>query len=155
MNRIEIWTDGGCEPNPGFGGWAAVIIGDDGDKAEMFGHASNTTNQRMELTAPIAALELMPTDIPIVVHSDSKYVVDGIRLWVPGWKANGWQRGTARKPQPVANLDLWKRLEEVASARMVTWQWVKGHAGNEWNERADELAGLARLEGVRQAAVTA
>lgn len=145
---LEIWTDGGCEPNPGVGGWAAIILRGGALEKELSGGERDTTNNRMELAAAIAALEFCEPGMEVVVYSDSQYVVNGITKWVPGWKQLGWQRKTKSMGQSVAplNVDLWKRLDALNALRLVRWEWVRGHAGSQWNERADQLAAQARLE---------
>jgi ribonuclease HI len=135
--RIEIWTDGACSGNPGPGGWGAVVkLGDD-EMCELSGGDSQTTNNRMELMGAIAALESLPPNAHAIVHTDSQYVKNGLTQWIHGWKKNGW-RTAAR--EPVKNVDLWQRLDAAARAHTVDWKWVKGHAGDPMNERADALA---------------
>jgi ribonuclease HI len=143
---VEIYTDGACVPNPGPGGWGAVLRYGAAEKDLCGGEARVTTNNRMELTAPIRALETL-TRAPMTVnlYTDSIYVRDGITKWLPRWKANGWQ--TSAK-QPVKNVDLWQRLEAAVSRHHVQWHWVKGHAGHPENERADRLAAKGLLEAV-------
>jgi ribonuclease HI len=136
VSRVEIWTDGACSGNPGPGGWGAILKF--GAKTrELSGGEPHTTNNRMELSAAIAALEALKRSCAIDLHTDSQYLRQGITLWLPGWKRNGWK--TADK-KPVKNDDLWRRLDEAASRHEIDWRWVKGHAGEEMNERADELA---------------
>lgn len=138
-SKIEIWTDGACIPtNPGPGGWSAVIC-QDGWHTEVADHEPHTTNNRMELMGPIRALESLPSGQTITVHSDSKYVVDGITKWIINWRRTNWKNGK------VKNRDLWERLASVASKHNVTWVWVKGHSGIPLNERADELADNAAV----------
>jgi ribonuclease HI len=140
---IEIYTDGGCSGNPGPGGWAYVIIRDEGLFAEKWGAEKLTTNNRMELQAVIAALEfLAPEDRgeKIAVYTDSQYVQKGITLWLAEWKKKGWKTSDKK---PVKNRELWQRLEALAGLFTVSWIWVKGHAGNEYNERCDELTRIA------------
>tara|TARA_S200000501_G_scaffold376174_1_gene430291 strand:- start:794 stop:1249 length:456 start_codon:yes stop_codon:yes gene_type:complete len=136
---IEIYTDGACRGNPGCGGWGC-IINNNGDKKEKRGYKAQTTNNRMELTAVIEALKSTAVDGPIVIYTDSKYVMDGINQWIVRWKKNGWM--TAAK-KTVKNKDLWLLLDRLICSRQINWVWVKGHAGNEGNERADYLANLA------------
>ena len=132
---IEIFTDGACSGNPGPGGWGVLII--DGDaRTEMSGGESETTNNRMEMRAAIEALKATG-DAPIVLHTDSQYVKNGINDWIRGWKRNGWK--TASK-KPVKNKDLWQELDALTEDRDIDWRWVKGHSGHPGNERADELA---------------
>jgi ribonuclease HI len=133
---IHIFTDGACKGNPGRGGWGALLRCD-GKERELFGGEAATTNNRMELTAVIEALAALKRPSEVVVHTDSQYVQKGITEWIHGWKARGWR--TAAK-EPVKNVDLWKRLDEVAGVHDIEWVWVKGHAGHEGNERADALA---------------
>ena len=133
---VEIWTDGACKGNPGIGGWGAYLIYGKHVK-ELFGGEKETTNNRMELTAVIEALRLLNRPCKIVLHVDSSYVKDGITKWIDGWKAKNWR--TANK-QPVKNVDLWQALEEQIARHEIEWRWVKGHAGIEGNEKADQLA---------------
>lgn len=137
--RIEIWTDGACSGNPGPGGWGAVVC-INGDEIELSGGETGTTNNRMELMGAIMALESLPANAHAIVHTDSQYVKNGLTQWIHGWKRNGWK--TASK-EPVKNVDLWRRLEAAAAAHTVEWKWVKGHAGDPMNERADALARAA------------
>jgi len=133
---IEIFTDGACKGNPGVGGWGALLRSK-GKEREMHGGEEHTTNNRMELMGAIAALEVLSRPCDIKLHTDSKYVQQGISEWVHGWKKRGWK--TASK-QPVKNEDLWRRLDEAAGRHKIEWLWVKGHAGHVENERADQLA---------------
>jgi len=137
---MEIYTDGGCSGNPGPGGWAYVIIRDSGLISEKCGAEKQTTNNRMELQAVIAALEALSPDEErggkIVVYTDSQYVQKGISIWLPEWEKKGW---ITSDKKPVKNKELWQRLEALAGLFSVTWVWVKGHAGNKYNERCDEL----------------
>jgi ribonuclease HI len=133
---VRIYTDGACKGNPGRGGWGAVIQTAQGGR-ELSGGERQTTNNRMELTAVIRALEALEGPSTVEVHTDSQYVQKGISEWLPAWKRRGWR--TADK-QPVKNVDLWQQLERVAAAHRVSWHWVKGHAGHPENERADALA---------------
>ena len=135
-NPIEIWTDGSCSGNPGPGGWGALLRYGDHEK-ELSGGAADTTNNRMELMAAIAALESLKRPCDVRLTTDSVYVKDGITKWIHGWKRNGWR--TAAK-KPVKNADLWQRLEQAIADHTVSWHWVKGHAGHDENERADQLA---------------
>ncbi len=131
-----IYTDGACSGNPGPGGWGALIMVD-GETNELSGGEPSTTNNRMELLAAITALETPPSGSKIALHTDSKYVMQGITEWIKNWKRNNWR--TAAK-KPVKNAELWQRLDEINGQHDVSWHWVKGHAGHPDNERADELA---------------
>ena len=133
---VVIYTDGACSGNPGPGGWGAILISGEREK-ELWGGELATTNNRMELMAAIQALEALKRPCKVELHTDSKYVQDGISSWIHGWKARGWK--TADK-KPVKNEDLWRRLDEARLRHDVSWRWVKGHAGHELNERADALA---------------
>ncbi len=134
---VEIYTDGACSGNPGPGGWGAVLRYDGETKEIYGGEAAPTTNNRMELMAAIRALEALTRPATVRVHTDSSYLRNGISSWLPAWKRNGW-RTAAR--QPVKNADLWQRLEAATSRHQVQWLWVRGHAGDPGNERADALA---------------
>lgn len=136
IERVSIWTDGACSGNPGPGGWGAILRYGDRDK-EVNGGEPMTTNNRMELSAAIAALELLKRPCAISLHTDSQYVRGGITGWLMGWKRNGWR--TADK-KPVKNEDLWRRLDAAAEPHDIRWLWVKGHSNDEMNERADQLA---------------
>jgi ribonuclease HI len=136
MGDAVIYTDGACSGNPGPGGWGAVLEYG-GTKRELHGGDPATTNNRMELMAAIQALEALTRPAEVRMFTDSKYVLDGITRWLPGWQRNGWK--TASR-QPVKNVDLWQRLVAAAAQHQVRWTWVKGHNGNPGNERADELA---------------
>jgi len=133
---VDIFSDGACKGNPGIGGWG-VLLRNKGKERELCGGEAHTTNNRMELMAAIAALETLTRPCKVRLHTDSKYVLQGITEWLPGWKQRGWK--TASK-QPVKNDDLWRRLDEAVIRHHIEWVWVKGHAGHEGNERADELA---------------
>ncbi|MBN6037810.1 ribonuclease HI [Amycolatopsis sp. 195334CR] len=134
---VEIYTDGACSGNPGPGGWGAVLRYGTHEKELYGGQVAETTNNRMELTAPIQALESLKRPVEVRLYTDSTYVRNGITSWLPRWKTNGWQ--TSGKT-PVKNADLWQRLEQAAARHQVEWHWVKGHAGHPENERADRLA---------------
>jgi ribonuclease HI len=133
---VDIFTDGACRGNPGPGGWGAILRAN-GKEKELWGGEAATTNNRMELTAPIRALEALTRPSHVRVYTDSQYVQKGISEWVHAWKRRGWR--TADK-KPVKNVDLWTRLDELAALHDVEWHWVKGHAGHVENERADRLA---------------
>lgn len=133
---VTIWTDGSCSPNPGPGGWGALLKYR-GHERELHGSDPDTTNNQMELMAAIRALEALTRPSTVALHTDSTYVRNGIRSWIDKWQANGWQ--TSAK-QPVKNAELWQRLAAATERHDVTWHWVKGHAGDPGNERADELA---------------
>ena len=141
MVKLIAYTDGACSGNPGPGGWGVLMRAMDGDtvlkERELSGGECETTNNRMELTAAITALETLDRTSQITVVTDSTYVKDGLTKWIHGWKRNGWK--TAAK-KPVKNEDLWKQLDAAAARHDVTWEWVKGHAGHPENEKADELA---------------
>ncbi len=145
---MDIYTDGSCLGNPGLGGWAAILRDDedllDRDQ-ELSGGEPDTTNNRMEMTAAIVALETIEAPRSIRLHTDSKYVMDGVEQWMPNWKRNGWR--TANR-KPVKNVDLWQRLDAAVSRHTIEWFWVKGHSGHPENERADALA-LAAAETVQ------
>jgi ribonuclease HI len=134
--RVSIWTDGACSGNPGPGGWGAVLHYGAHNK-ELKGGETLTTNNRMELTAAIEALESLKRPCAVSLHTDSLYLRHGVTDWIDGWKRNGWR--TADK-KPVKNEDLWRRLDAAAAPHEIEWRWVRGHAGYEHNERADELA---------------
>jgi len=135
-NRVAIWTDGACSGNPGPGGWGAILQFGAREK-ELTGGEPLTTNNRMELMAAIAALEALTRPCAIDLHTDSQYVRNGISSWLRGWKARGWKTADRK---PVKNVDLWQRLDAAAERHEVAWHWVRGHAGDEMNERADTLA---------------
>ena len=133
---VVIYTDGACSGNPGPGGWGSVMLYR-GHRRELYGGEKQTTNNRMEMMAVIAALETLKRSCKVCVHTDSTYVMKGMTEWLESWKARGWK--TAAK-KPVLNEDLWRRLDEAAARLVVEWHWVKGHSGVPENERADELA---------------
>lgn len=141
MPELFAYTDGACSGNPGPGGWGVLMLAREGESViksrELNGGAAETTNNRMELTAAIEALNALERSVAITIVTDSVYVKDGITKWIIGWKSRGWK--TAAK-KPVKNEDLWKALDEARNRHNVTWQWIKGHAGHAENERADELA---------------
>lgn len=135
---VIIYTDGACRGNPGKGGWGAILRYK-GKIKELHGGEHDTTNNRMELMAAISALEALKKPCVVHLHIDSKYVLDGITKWLPNWKKKGWK--TASKA-PVKNEDLWRRLDNAIQTHTIDWRWVKGHSGNQGNERADTLANL-------------
>ena len=139
LPSVIIATDGACKGNPGPGGWGALLRMGERER-EMSGHEPATTNNRMELTAAIRALQALKRPCRVTLSTDSVYVRDGITKWVHGWKRNGWQ--TAAK-KPVANAELWRELLDAAAPHHIDWRWVKGHAGDPDNERADRLASAA------------
>ena len=136
QNKVIVHTDGACSGNPGPGGWG-VILDYNGTRKELSGGEADTTNNRMELMGAISALESLKRPCEVEMHVDSNYVKDGITKWIHGWKKNGWK--TADK-KPVKNAELWQRLDTALGTHKVSWHWVKGHAGHDENERADELA---------------
>ena len=141
MPDLFAYTDGACSGNPGPGGWGALLQAKDGDSVvkerALNGGEADTTNNRMELLAAIAALEALERPSTITIVTDSAYVKNGVTGWIHGWKRNGWKTSTNK---PVKNIELWQRLDQAQARHRVTWQWVKGHAGHPENERADELA---------------
>jgi ribonuclease HI len=144
VKEVEIYTDGACKGNPGAGGWGALLESG-GKTRELFGGEAYTTNNRMELTAVIRALEALRGPCRVKLHTDSQYVQLGISEWIHQWKKRGWR--TADK-KPVKNEDLWRRLDELSQQHDIEWRWVRGHDGNVGNERADELAnrGVAEFQ---------
>ena len=141
MKDLIIYTDGGCDPNPGPGGWAALII-EDGKRREIYGAEPHSTNNRMELTAAIEALKSIETPARVTIFTDSQYLQKGISEWMPKWLAKNWRGSNG----PVANQDLWKELLAVSSQHHVEWHWLRGHAGSAENERVDYLCSAARKE---------
>ena len=133
---VEIYTDGACRGNPGPGGWGALLIAGKNRKS-LYGGERETTNNRMELTAAIEALNALKRKSRVILHTDSKYLKEGIESWLPRWKARGWK--TSNK-KPVKNRDLWQALDAAASRHELSWRWVKGHSGDPGNEEADALA---------------
>jgi ribonuclease HI len=144
---VEIWTDGACKGNPGPGGWGALLKYGDHER-ELFGGESPTTNNRMELMAVIEALGSLKRGCRVVLHTDSQYVKLGITEWLPNWVRRDWKTSDKK---PVKNADLWQRLQAAAARHDIDWRWIKGHAGHEGNERADELAN----RGVKSVSVSA
>ena len=149
-SAVEIYTDGACVPNPGSGGWGALLRYGAHEKELWGGELAETTNNRMELTAPIRALESLKRPMPVRLYTDSTYVRGGITGWVATWKANGW---VTSGRQPVKNVDLWRLLDAAVSRHRVEWHWVKGHAGHPDNERADRLAARGWAETLRAAGI--
>ena len=143
---IKIYTDGACKGNPGVGGWGAIIMQDE-KNIELFGGENETTNNRMELMAVIMALKEISSNLELTIYTDSTYVQKGISEWIKNWKANNW-RSSSKKP--VKNKDLWIELDEAVGSRKINWEWVKGHAGNEGNEKADELANQGVISMMRE-----
>jgi ribonuclease HI len=134
--RVAIWTDGACSGNPGPGGWGAILVFGDREK-EISGGEQLTTNNRMELMAAIMALDALTRPCAVDLYTDSQYVRGGVTSWIKGWKARGWKTADRK---PVKNVELWQQLEAAESRHDVAWHWVKGHSGDEMNERADALA---------------
>ena len=140
LPHVTIYTDGGCKPNPGPGGWGVLLIAESGPTKELSGAAPDTTNNRMELTAAIEALRALNRPCRVTLYTDSEYLRRGITEWMPGWIKRGWQRG---KDKAVKNQDLWQALATEIERHEIDWKWVKGHAGNAHNERVDQLAAAA------------
>ncbi|MDF7676308.1 ribonuclease HI [Neisseriaceae bacterium ESL0693] len=147
MNKTEVilYTDGACKGNPGVGGWGALLLSGQHRK-ELYGGEQHTTNNRMELTAVIKGLAALKRPCKVQLHIDSKYVMQGMTEWIEGWKRNNWHTA-ARKP--VKNVDLWQALDQEIQRHDIQWHWVKGHAGDAGNERADALANLG-VDSIRQ-----
>ena len=139
-DAVQIWTDGGCKPNPGPGGWGAILLFRGGER-EMSGAEAATTNNRMELTAAATALEALTRPCRVVLRTDSEYVRNGITRWHTGWVRRNWRNASG---DPVANMDLWRRLLDAAKPHSIEWLWVRGHSGDVMNERVDVLATQAR-----------
>lgn len=135
-SNVTLHTDGACLGNPGPGGWAAILQWGKHESV-LSGGLADTTNNQMELMAVIMGLEALKRPVSITVVSDSRYVLNGIQSWIAGWKRNGWKNA---KKQPVANQELWQRLDAATQSHQIDWQWIKGHAGHPLNERCDELA---------------
>ncbi|MET0250531.1 MAG: ribonuclease HI [Sphingobium sp.] len=144
--QVDIFTDGACKGNPGPGGWGAILRAGDSEK-EISGGESLTTNNRMEMMAAVEALNALKRPCTVTLHTDSKYVMDGITKWVFGWQRNGWKTADRK---PVKNAELWQALLAAVARHEVSWKWVKGHAGHPENERADALA-CAAAETFRKA----
>ena len=139
MTRVTVYTDGACSGNPGPGGWGAILL-HNGTRKEISGGETLTTNNRMEMMAAIAALEGLKRACEVHLHTDSRYLKDGVTKWLEGWKKKGWK--TADK-KPVKNIDLWQRIDAAKARHTVSWYWVRGHDGHELNEAADALARAA------------
>ena len=137
--KYKIYTDGACSGNPGKGGWAAIILDDNSYQSNIFGSENNTTNNRMELLAPIMALKKIKNKSEITIYTDSKYVKDGITDWIKKWKINNWKSSSKK---PIKNRDLWIKLDNSCKKHKVNWKWVKAHAGNKFNNLVDGLAVL-------------
>ncbi|MBH90851.1 MAG: ribonuclease HI [Candidatus Marinimicrobia bacterium] len=135
--KYKIYTDGACSGNPGPGGWAAIIIKDDEVEEMLSGNEKKTTNNKMELLAPIKAIEKLKNKSEISIFTDSKYVKDGITIWINRWEKNNWKTSSKK---PVKNKDLWKKLKNLTLKHKIKWVWVKGHAQNKYNNLADDLA---------------
>jgi ribonuclease HI len=144
---VIIYTDGACSGNPGPGGWGAILRYGDHVREICGGEAGPTTNNRMELTAAIEALECLTRSTVVHLHTDSSYLRNGITKWLAAWQRNGWQTSDRK---PVKNVDLWQRLAAAAQRHDMTWVWVKGHAGDPGNERADALANQGMVEARRE-----
>jgi ribonuclease HI len=142
-HAVEIYADGACKGNPGPGGWGALLTAN-GKTREVFGGEPATTNNRMELMAVISALETLKRPCSVTLYTDSQYVQKGISEWIHAWKRRGWKTADRK---PVKNEDLWRRLDAAAHPHRIDWRWVRGHAGNAGNERADELANLGIEKG--------
>jgi ribonuclease HI len=159
--QVEIFTDGSCSPNPGHGGWAALlrfVVPSTGEiiERELTGYDPKTTNNRMEMMAAIIGLEALTRRCQVTVYSDSKLLVRGATEWMKKWRANGWRTKKpdllGKRGRPVANIDLWTRLGRAMKGHDITWKWVRGHNGHRENERVDQLAGMAMRLGLRKAA---
>ncbi len=142
LPHIRIYTDGGCSPNPGPGGWAVILIHPRQTK-ELSGGDPDTTNNRMELTAAIQALSALNQPCEIEFYTDSEYLRKGITEWIAGWIANGWRRREGKQLKPVKNADLWQALHDLVQRHTIRWHWVRGHTGDTYNERADQLVSEA------------
>ena len=139
MNKVEIFTDGACRGNPGPGGWGALLRYNSTEK-ELSGAEAETTNNRMEMSAVIGALETLTRPCKVSITTDSKYVMQGITEWIENWKKRGWKTASRK---PVKNVDLWQNLDELVQKHEISWHWVKGHSGHIENERVDEIANQA------------
>ena len=136
MKKIDAFTDGACLGNPGPGGWGVILRFQNTEK-ELSGNVESTTNNRMELVAAIKALKAINEKSEVTIHTDSKYVMEGITNWIKKWKNNGWRTSSNK---PVANIDLWNQLDEALNEHSVSWAWIRGHTGHPYNDRADSLA---------------
>lgn len=134
-DKVIVYTDGSCEPNPGPGGWAAIIL-EDGGETILKGYDKNSTNNRMEIMAALEALRHIDPQKVVLIYTDSQYLKNGVELWMKNWKARNWKR----KGGKLMNVDLWKQISDAVEQRNITWRWVKGHNSNPYNERADRLA---------------
>ena len=146
MKKVEIFTDGACKGNPGPGGWGALLRLGKHEK-ELSGGEPETTNNRMEMTAAIRALQALREPCDVVLHSDSRYVIDGMTKWIHGWQKKGWVNSSRK---PVRNADLWHELIEAAARHRITWEWVRGHDGHVENERVDRIASAAAEAAARR-----
>ena len=135
--KYVIYTDGACSGNPGPGGWGAIILNEEKNEIHISGEEKSTTNNRMELTAPIMALRKIKKASKIVIYTDSTYLKNGITIWIKNWEKNGWMSANKK---PVKNKDLWVTLNKLTKEQVINWKWVKAHAGNKYNEIADRLA---------------
>ena len=144
-DTIYIYSDGACKGNPGAGGWGALLV-TDGHRKEICGGEANTTNNRMEMTAVIRALESLKRPSTVEVHTDSQYVQKGVSEWMPGWKRRNWRTADGK---PVKNQDLWLQLDALSQLHRIEWKWVRGHAGHPENERADALANQGVLQALQ------
>lgn len=142
MSIVEIYTDGSCKPNPGKGGWAAILVYGKHEKV-ISGSLKDTTNNQMELTAAVMALNALKEPCKVVFHTDSEYLKRGITEWMPNWKVKNWKRKTGK----LANVKLWQSLDKATQMHQIEWKWVKAHAGHELNERVDQLAFNAMIAG--------
>ena len=135
--KYVIYTDGACSGNPGPGGWGAVILDEKNNETNLSGKEKSTTNNRMELMAPIMALNKVKKNTKIIIYTDSTYLKNGITVWIKNWEKNGWM---SKNKKPVKNKDLWVTLSKLSKEQVIDWRWVKAHTGNKYNEIADNLA---------------
>lgn len=145
MRKLTIYTDGSCNPNPGSGGWGYVVFEDSCEPVEVCGGMKETTNNQMELTAAVMALQSLESRAEITMYTDSQYVRKGITSWIKGWKRNGWLNSSRK---PVKNKELWQALDKACADHIISWKWVKGHSGNAGNELADRLAEQGRQKAI-------